>query len=163
MVFCLRADGGIEAGDGFQVVIQYFRGLVEDFLQGGPVAAEIWNEDFNADAGGLEADLSDGLGPDASTAIFEFVAIYAGDDDVLQAHGFHGFTDSSGFIEIERRRAAGGDVAEAAASGADVAEDHEGGRSGMPAFAHVGAFGGLADGVEFLFVDQVQEPGIALA
>ncbi len=43
---------------------------------------------------------------------------------------------------------AGGDGAEAARAGADVAKDDEGGFAGVEAFADVGAVGLFADGVE---------------
>ena len=100
------------------------------------------------------------MGPDFRAAVGEFVAVDAGDDDVLEAHGGNGVADSDGFIEIEEGGAAGGDVAEAAGAGADVAEDHESGGAGGPAFAHVGALGFLADGVELVGVNEVEELGV---
>jgi hypothetical protein len=162
MVFGLGADGAVEAGDGFEVVVEDFGFLVEHELQGLPVAAEIGDEDFNAGAGGLDSDLADGLCPDVCAAVVELVAVDAGDDDVIEAHQADGVAHTAGFVEVEGGGASGGDVAEAAASGADVAEDHEGGGTGVPAFAHVGALGGLADGVELVGVDQVEEAGKAL-
>src|SRR5437016_3588489 len=45
-------------------------------------------------------------------------------------------------------RAAGGDVAEAARPGADIAEDHDGQRAPVPALADVRARGRFADGVQ---------------
>jgi hypothetical protein len=163
MIFGLRADGGIEAWDGFEIVIEDLGFLVEDFLEGVPVAAEIGDEDFDADAGGLEADLADGVSPDGGATVGQLIAIDAGDDDVLEGHFGDRLADSAGLVEIECGRASGGDVAEAAASGADVAEDHEGGGARVPAFAHVGTHGRLADGVELFFVNEVEEAAVALA
>jgi hypothetical protein len=55
------------------------------------------------------------------------------------------------------------DVAERAAAGADVAEDHEGRRAAAEAFADVRAGGFLADGVQLLFaqhgLDFAEAPG----
>jgi hypothetical protein len=111
----------------------------------------------------LGADLLDGFGPDLCAAVVEFVAIYAGDDDVAEVHDSDGVAYSFGFVEVEFGWAACGDVAEAAGAGADVAEDHEGGGAGGPAFAHVGAFGGLADGVKAMVVDHAEKLGIFFA
>ena len=163
MVFGLGADGAVESRDGFDVVVEDVGFLVEDELKGIPVAAEIGDEDFDAGAGGLEANLTDGFGPDACAAVGEFIAVDAGDDSVLEVHAADCVADAAGLVEVEGWGAAGGDVAEAAASGADIAEDHERGGTGGPAFTHVGAFGGLADGVEAVFVDEVQEVEILLA
>ena len=44
--------------------------------------------------------------------------------------------------------------------GLGVAEDHDGGGSAGPAFAHIGALGGFADGVEAVLVDVGAEVGV---
>ena len=46
---------------------------------------------------------------------------------------------------------------------ADIAEDHERGRAGIPAFAQVRALGRLADGVQAVAIDQVQQLAVVLA
>ena len=157
MVFGLGADGAVEAGDGFEVVAEDFGLFVEDELEGVPVAAEIGDEHLDIGAGGLEANLADGVGPDGGAAIVEFIAVDAGDDDVLEVHGRDGRAHAGGLFKIERRWPAGGDVAESAGASADIAEDHDSGGAGGPAFAKIGAFGALADGVQALVVDEVEE------
>src|SRR5207248_1008892 len=57
-------------------------------------------------------------------------------------------------------RLAGLDVAEAAAAGADVPEDHEGRGPPFPALADVRAVRLLAHGVEVLGVDRLLQPAI---
>ena len=89
---------------------------VEHELQRVPVAAEVGDEHLDARAGRLQADLADRLGPDGRAAVGQLVAVDAGDDDVAEVHHPHGVADADGLVEIERRRPAGGDVAEAAAS-----------------------------------------------
>jgi len=102
----------------------------------------------------LAADLADGIGPDFGAAVGQFVAVDGGNDDVFEAHEGGGLSDASRLIGVEEGGLAGLDVAEAAGAGADIAEDHEGGGSACPAFAEVGALGGLADGVEVVLVDE---------
>ena len=48
----LRADGAIEAGHSFQVVVEDFRAFIENQLQGFPLAAEVGDEDLDGGAGG---------------------------------------------------------------------------------------------------------------
>jgi hypothetical protein len=61
----------------------------------------------------------------------------------------------AGSFGIGRQRLAVADVAEGAAAGADVAEDHEGGRALAEAFADVRAGGFLADGVQLLLAQDL--------
>ena len=147
----------IEARDRLDVVIQDVGLLVQHFLQCIPVAAEVGDKDFDTGAGGLQANLTDRLGPDSRAAVGKLVAIDAGDDRVLQPHRRDGFSDAHRLVQIQRRRSSRRDVAEAARAGADVAQDHQCRRPGGPALAHVGASRRLADGVEPLVVHQVQE------
>ena len=60
-------------------------------------------------------------------------------------------------------RLAGLDVAEAAAAGARVAEDHERRGAALPALADVGAGRLLADGVQVLLADQLGQLAVARA
>jgi hypothetical protein len=73
------------------------------------------------------------------------------------------FGQSARLVRVGRQRLAVADVAERAAAGADVAEDHEGGRAAAEAFADVGAGGFLADGVQLAFaqhgLDLAEAPG----
>src|SRR5215212_4927969 len=57
-------------------------------------------------------------------------------------------SSSARFIDVELRRLAGENGAEAAGAGADVAQDHEGRGAVVPALADVRAARLLADGVE---------------
>jgi hypothetical protein len=78
-----------------------------------------------------------------------------------QPHGGDRLADAQRLIQIECRRTPGGDMAEAARTRADIAQDHDGRRARRPAFPHVGALCGLADGVQALFVDEFEQPGIS--
>src|SRR4051812_10835175 len=103
------------------------------------------------------------LGPDLRTAIGELVAVDAGDHAMFEAHRSNRFANAPRFVEVECRRTTGGDVAESAASRADIAEDHQRGGPSAPALAHVGALGALADGVKFLVVDKLLQIRITLS
>jgi hypothetical protein len=99
--------------------------------------------------------------PDGGAAVGEFISIHTGDDGMAQVHLGDGVADTHWLIQIERGRAAGGDVAEPAAAGADIAQDHQRGGASCPALAHVGALGALADRMELLVVHQIQQARVA--
>ena len=142
------ADDAIEARDGLGVVVEDLGAGVDDGADGFAVALEVGDEDFDAAAGGLAANLFDDQGEGARAADEVVVAIDAGDDGVLQAERGHGFGDAAGLVEVDGLGAALGHGAESAAAGAEVAEHHEGGGFVVPALADVGAMSALADGVE---------------
>ena len=91
------------------------------------------------------------------------VTIDIGDHDVLELDLRQHFRDPSRFVVVDRLRSTGLHVAEAAAPGAGVAEDHDGRGTPGPALPHVRTAGLLADGVQAVLVDQGLELEIALA
>ena len=163
MIFRLRPHFVIQPRDGFDVVIQNFRPLIENQLQGIPVAAEIGDEDFDVRAWRLRANLADRFRPHFGAAVFQFVTIDTGDDDMAKLHRCNGMADAPWLIQIECRRPARRDVAKTAASRADIAKNHQRCGARRPAFAHVGAFGALANRVKPLLVHELQQPAISLA
>src|SRR6201999_4197755 len=82
---------------------------------------------------------------------------------VAQAHRFHLVGDAERLERVVPARLAGLHVAEAAAAGADVAEDHESRRAALPALADVRAVGLLADGVEVVVADLLLQPPVVRA
>ena len=87
----------------------------------------------------------------------QVVAVDRGDDGVTEAHRFHLVGDPQRLQRVVPGRLAGLHVAEAAAAGADVAEDHEGGGPALPALADVRAVGLLADRVQVVGADLLLE------
>jgi hypothetical protein len=83
-------------------------------------------------------------------AVAQIVAVDAGNDHIFQLSAATDSAEFARFVRVGRQRLAVADVAERAAAGADVAEDHEGGRAAPEAFADVGAGGFFADGVQLL-------------
>lgn len=77
------------------------------------------------------------------------VAIDAGDDGIAQTHSRDSFGDAERLFFIGRTgRSSAGHGAKSAGARADISQNHEGGGAVVPAFAHVGAAGAFANGVE---------------
>jgi len=129
----------------------------DDELAGFGDALEVGGEDFDAAAGGLQADLLDHGDEGLGCAEVVVVAVDAGDDGVGEAKLGDGIGDARGLCVVDGFGLALGHGAEAAAARAEVAEHHEGGGLLVPALADVGAVGGLADGVEAEVADQLFE------
>ena len=66
------------------------------------------------------ADCADGLGEVLGPAVGQAVAVDRGDDDVVEAELGQGVGDAPGLERVEGVGAAGGDVAEVAAAGANL-------------------------------------------
>ena len=109
---------------------------------------EVGGEDFDAGTGGLLADLLDDRDEGLRGAEVVVVAVDAGDDGVGEAELCDRVGYAARFVVVDGLGLALGDGAEAAATGAEVAEHHEGGGLLVPALADVRAVGGLADGVQ---------------
>lgn len=158
-----EADLFVEAGHGFGVVIEDVGAGIEDDVHRRMGALKIGNEDFDAAAGNAVADGVDGGGKQGGPAVGLVIAIDAGDDGEAEAHAGDGFGDAVGFVVIDGERGALLDGAEAAAAGAEVAEDHEGGGAAVPAVADVGTGGAFADGVQFEVGDELFEVTVVFA
>ena len=157
----LHADGFLQAFDGLEVVVVDVGLGVEDDIDVLQVAFEIGHQNFDRGSGAAVLDGTDGHRPDGGATVGEFIAGDTGDDAVFEIHLRHGVGDAGGFAEVELRGAASLDRAEIAGARADVAEDHHGGGPAGPAFAEIGALGALADGVEFVFVDEFARGEVA--
>ena len=142
------ADDAIEARHGLGVVIEDFGAGVDDDANGFFAALEVGDENFDAAAGSLAADLFDDHGEGAGAAEEIVVAIDAGDDGVFEAKGGDSFSHAAGLVEVDGLGAAFGHGAESAAARAEIAEHHEGGGLVVPALADVGAVGAFAHGVQ---------------
>ena len=105
-------------------------------------------------------DRADHADEGARPVVGQVVAVDRGDDGVAQPHRLHLVGDAQRLQRVVPGRLAGLHVAEAAAAGADVAEDHEGRGAALPALADVGAVGLLADGVEVVGADRRLQPPV---
>jgi hypothetical protein len=82
---------------------------------------------------------------------------------VFNFHEVNSFGYALGLIPVNRFGAPGGDGAEATATGADIAEDHKGGGTFSPTFAHIGAVAAFADGMEFMRIYETTDMFIVFA
>jgi len=147
------ADSGVASFDGFEVVGDDLGLRVDDHLEGGLVAFEVPHQNLDRHIRAGFSGPENRFGPDPSAAIREVVAVYRSDDDVLEPGSAERLSDSSWLVFIDGGGLSGFDIAEPAGAGAGVAEDHDGGDTLGPAFAHVRTGGFLADGVEIVRVD----------
>src|SRR3974390_578807 len=120
------ADLAVEAGDGFGVVIQNVGLDLKNGVERVPIAAKVGNQDFYFAAGNAFANLLDGASEDAGATVRLVVTIDAGDDRVAQAHPGGRFADAQRFFLVWRANGlAGRHRAEAAGTGANVAQNHK--------------------------------------
>ena len=148
VVFGTGADDAIEPGHRLQVMVEDVGTGLHDGAQGRPGAAKVGDEDLHRAVGDVFAAAADALGEDGGAAIGQVVAGHRGDYDVFEAQVLGGVGHSMGLVPVHLLRAAMSDGAEAAAAGADVAQDHEGGGPLLPALEDVGAERLLADRVQ---------------
>ena len=132
----------------------------EHHVEGVRHAPEVGGQHLDGAGGALRVDGGDHLRPVARAAVRQVVAVDRGDHGVAQAHHRHRLGHVLGLLRVGAgRRPAGGHGAEAAAAGADVTQDHEGGRAVLaPALVDVGAAGLLAHGMEIQPLDQAADP-----
>ena len=120
-------DAPVEAGDGFGVVIQNLRRLVQDGVEGIPVAAEVRDQHLDGAARVALADRADRGGELRGAAVGQVVAVDRGDDGVRETQLPRGLGDARGLVGVDGSGLALADGAEAAVPRADVAQQHEGG------------------------------------
>ncbi len=132
------------------IVVEDLRAGFHDDLQGFERAFEIGDEHFHGAARQQLADAADDHGKNRRAAVLAVVPVDGGDDSMLQIHRLDRLGYPFGLQPVQQPGAAVLDVAEAAGAGAHIPQHEEGGGAGAPAFAHVGAHGLLADGVQSL-------------
>src|SRR5829696_6244542 len=150
----------IQPRHGLDVVVEDVRALGDHARQRHLLAAEVGRQHLDLAAGSHPPDRADHADERAGAEIGQVVAVHARDHRVAQAHSLHRLGHAQRLERVVVCRLAGLHVAEPAAPGAGVAEDHERGRAALPAFPDVGAGGLLADGVEALALDHPAELAI---
>jgi hypothetical protein len=134
----------------------YRRGTVSSDLQGHVHAPTvIGDQGFQLHAGGQLADFPQAVGEVLGTAIAQVVAVHRGDHHVLEPEIGDGHRQVHRLVGVEGLRPAMADIAEGAATGADVAHDHEGRGTTGEALAEVRAGGFLADAVQLVLAQQL--------
>ncbi len=139
------ADAQIEPGHGFEVVVEHIGAGIDHLVGGVALAHEIRRQDLDRGGGRLGADGPHHRGEVGRASVVQVVAVDRGDDHVLEAHLANRPRHPLRLSGIERLRQAGGDIAEGAGAGADLAHDHHGGMGLAPALPDVRAGRLLAD------------------
>src|SRR5688572_15388469 len=81
---------------------------------------------------------------------------------MLHFHKKDSFSDTLGFVPVNRFRPTGSNRTKTATAGTNVSEDHESRRTGAPAFAHIRAVAAFANRMEFVCINQVTDVFITL-
>ena len=140
------ADFGVEAGHGFQIVVEHIRAGLDHFFQRRRRAFQkIGGQDFNGGRRAAMADRADCHGEMLGTAIFQIVAVDRGDHHMVQPQFRHRMRHPARLEGVQSLRPAGRHVAKRAAARAYLAHDHHGGVALRPAFADIGAARLFAD------------------
>ncbi len=161
----LRAAAGnrIQPRHHLDVVVEHVGSLCDHLRERHLLTLEVGREDLDLAPRRLPAHLADDADERGRALVGKVVAVDGRYDRVAQAHPRDRARHARRLERVVPRRLAGLHVAEAAASRARVAEDHERGGSALPALAHVRAGGLLADGVQVLLADQLAQLAVALA
>src|SRR6202011_6366154 len=113
----------VEAGDGFDVVVEDVGTGPHHGGEGRLVAHEVRDQDLDAAFRDALADLPDGPGEDGGPAVLELVPVDGSDDGVVEAHPLDRLRDPHWLAKVEHPRPAGLHGAEATGAGAGGAED----------------------------------------
>ncbi len=137
---------------------------VDDGVDRGEVPLEIADEGLDQDVGAELVEPLDGAADVLGAAVEEIVAVDHGHHDVLEVEASDGAGDVLRLADVDgAARIAGGHRAEAAAAGADVAEEHHRRGAFAPALADVGAAGLFADRVEIELAEGLLEVMVGVA
>ena len=136
-----------------QVVRKYVWLGIEDGVDIVGIAFEIAGKNFDAHARTRRSDFGDGLGPVCGAAIAEVISVDAGYYRVLKVELAQHLRYSSRLFSVDGQGASGLYVAEAARTGANIAQDHDSQSAPRPALANVRTARAGADRVEIKLLD----------
>src|ERR1039458_330422 len=125
----------VQPRDDLDVVVEDIRPLGDHLGQRHLGTAEVGRQHLDLAVRRLAADLSYYADESERPVIGQVVAVDAGDNRVSEAHLGHAASDTGRLQWVIPGRLSGLDVAEAAAAGAGIAEDHERGRPTPPGLA----------------------------
>jgi hypothetical protein len=144
----LGSDGRKQTSDRFDVVIENLRLFSDDRLQGLFIPFQIRNEDFNRARIGEATNLTNSLPKYVRATIGQFIPVYRRDHDMTQPKGLHRLSDATRLVSIQRLGSTGCDSAIVTTACADVAEDQESGRPGIPTLPQIRTSALLTDRME---------------
>ncbi len=140
LIVCPGSDVSIQAGYGFQVVIEDVGGIFAQYVQCPLHApAKVGHQYFDGGCAAPPADMLYAVGEVTRAAVVQVVPIYGGDDRITQFQLFNRRSQVLGFVVVQRQRPAVRHVTERAAPRAYVAHDHERRGTVAEAFCQIGA------------------------
>jgi hypothetical protein len=159
----LRSYLPVKPFDGLHVVGNDFLACADHAFQRAPGALDVRDQGFN---GRLWTALFDGdhrLVPDLCSAIGQFVAVDGSDYGVADLHQKNGLCNAIGFAFVILNRSSGFHCTKTTGTRANIAEDHKRRRARTPAFPHIRAVTALANGVQFVLIDQLPHMPVVFA
>src|SRR5471032_2075924 len=155
LVIRTRTRSLVQARHGFQVVVEHIWWLGgSDFQRHVHAPTVIRDQGFELHVRRQLADLTDAIGKVLGTAVTQVIAVHRSDHHVLEFQVGNGDGQAFRFVDVQWLRTTVADVAERAATGADVAHDHEGHGAAGEALAQVRAGHFFADAVQLVFAQQ---------
>lgn len=144
-----RANLPVESWNGLDVVVQNVgKGFRKGFDRQGEATPKVRDQEFDPHRRHvLPEGFHDRLEM-AGSPVGEVVPVNRCDDDVTEVHAPDGFREVKRFSGIRRKRFAMFDIAEGAGSCAEIAQNHERGRSFPEALADIGTSRFFADRVK---------------
>jgi len=142
-----RPNRAIKARYSFRIVVEDVWFSFDHHSQRSFVTLEIGDQNLDPAFGSTGSDLVYGFGENLSPAQVVIVTVHAGHDCVLQTQGLHRFGDPSRFIPVDWLRLAFRHGTKAAATSANVPQQHECCRAVVPTFANIRTLCRLADRV----------------
>jgi hypothetical protein len=95
-------------------------------------------------------DSSHRFGPDSCTAIGKIVTIYGSDNHMFKLKMLNGLRNLIRFLFVNGQRFSGCCGTKFTTAGTYITQDHKCGSTGIPAFAHIGAFTARTNGVQII-------------
>src|SRR5689334_3309533 len=129
-------------------------------FEGGEVAFEVRNQQFDSNSWIERAYPKNRLGEMTCAAVGQVVAIYRGDNDVVEAEISHYQGNVAGLLRIKSQRLPLVDGTKAAAPCASISQDEKRGGFVAPALADVGAARFLTNGMEIFLSQNTLQPEI---
>ena len=156
-IACARvADRVRQPADGLDVLGKHLEPAVDHRLDVGQCTLEVRGQGFDGRIRTAALDLADARGEVRGSAVRQVVAIDRSEHDIAQAHEFDGTRGVRGLIRVEpSARIPGVDRTEPARASTDLAHQHQGRGTGVPAFADVGTLRFLADRREAMLADRL--------
>ena len=153
----------IQSLDRFHIVRHHLLSRVNHPVERVPVSFHVRDERLDGGSRTQSFHLFYGLVPYFGTPVFQLITVDGGEHSVFNLHELDGFGHAAGFVFVVFRGTAGGYRAEGTTTGANVAQNHEGGGATAPALTHVRTVAAFADSMKLVLIYQGTHLGVLFA